>query len=334
MRALFAFVFLIAFSPVAMAEPAPDSCTGKDLIAAMPVETRAALFDRAAAAPFHQGLFWKATKGQQTITLAGTFHLDDPRLDPITESLTPHLLAATTLMVEAGPEEERQLKNAIATSPDLLVLSSTTLPELLSDEDWKRLSKALNDRGFPSLIAAKLQPWYVSAMLGIPGCLNIKSAKPMGLDARLIQKATEAQIPIQPLEPFDTVFRIFQSIPLQDQIEMIRYDLEFEANGADLFSTIKNLYFQEKIWAIWELQQMQSEESGLKTDETVAMEQLTEQTLLTSRNAQWIPELERAASTGPVFAAFGALHLPGEDGVLYLLKTAGWTITPLELPPQ
>jgi hypothetical protein len=32
---------------------------------------------------------------------------------------------------------------------------------------------------------------------------------------------------------------------------------------------------------------------------------------------------------GPVFAAFGALHLSGDQGVLALLQSAGFTITAL-----
>mgnify|MGYP002652706691 CR=1 FL=1 len=39
-------------------------------------------------------------------------------------------------------------------------------------------------------------------------------------------------------------------------------------------------------------------------------------------------EVAKARGRGkPVVAAFGALHLPGKDGVLRLLERDGWTIT-------
>jgi uncharacterized protein YbaP (TraB family) len=41
-----------------------------------------------------------------------------------------------------------------------------------------------------------------------------------------------------------------------------------------------------------------------------------EQILIADRNRAWIPVLTGAAQEGPVFAAFGALHLSGEAGVL------------------
>ena len=57
-----------------------------------------------------------------------------------------------------------------------------------------------------------------------------------------------------------------------------------------------------------------------------------EEALMISRNRAWIPVIEEAAAQGPVVAAFGALHLSGEDGVLNLLAKDGWTVTPLALP--
>jgi uncharacterized protein YbaP (TraB family) len=52
--------------------------------------------------------------------------------------------------------------------------------------------------------------------------------------------------------------------------------------------------------------------------------------LITGRNRAWmavmVPELER----GGVFAAFGALHLPGTEGVVELLRQRGFTVTRVE----
>jgi len=50
-----------------------------------------------------------------------------------------------------------------------------------------------------------------------------------------------------------------------------------------------------------------------------------------SRNRAWIPVLTQAASEGPAFAAFGALHLSGAEGVLNLLKAEGFTLEELAL---
>jgi uncharacterized protein YbaP (TraB family) len=51
-----------------------------------------------------------------------------------------------------------------------------------------------------------------------------------------------------------------------------------------------------------------------------------EDALMVQRNQAWIPVLTRAAADGPVLAAFGALHLSGDQGVLALLQAEGFTL--------
>ncbi len=58
---------------------------------------------------------------------------------------------------------------------------------------------------------------------------------------------------------------------------------------------------------------------------------LMETLLMTERNRAWIPVIEAAAEDGPVLAAFGALHLSGETGVLALLEREGFTLQRLDL---
>ena len=56
---------------------------------------------------------------------------------------------------------------------------------------------------------------------------------------------------------------------------------------------------------------------------------LIDQAMISYRNAAWVPVLEKAAQKGPILAAFGALHLPGDAGVLALMAQNGWTIQAL-----
>lgn len=51
--------------------------------------------------------------------------------------------------------------------------------------------------------------------------------------------------------------------------------------------------------------------------------------LLDNRNKNWIPEITRLAKEKPSFFGVGALHLPGENGVIKLLRKAGFSVTPV-----
>lgn len=51
--------------------------------------------------------------------------------------------------------------------------------------------------------------------------------------------------------------------------------------------------------------------------------------LIDRRNADWLTKLPTIFNDGPTFVAVGALHLPGEKGVLEGLRRLGYTVTPL-----
>lgn len=51
---------------------------------------------------------------------------------------------------------------------------------------------------------------------------------------------------------------------------------------------------------------------------------------IVKRNQKWIPVIAELIQKKSAFIAVGAAHLPGEEGVLHLLKESGYTITPVE----
>jgi len=51
--------------------------------------------------------------------------------------------------------------------------------------------------------------------------------------------------------------------------------------------------------------------------------------LVYSRNRRWMQSLQFVLRTKPTLIAVGAGHLPGEQGMLTLLKKAGFTLKPV-----
>lgn len=51
---------------------------------------------------------------------------------------------------------------------------------------------------------------------------------------------------------------------------------------------------------------------------------------IVKRNQKWIPIISELIQKKSTFIAVGAAHLPGKEGVLNLLKEAGYTIKPIE----
>lgn len=310
---------------------AQATCAGQDLLAALPAPERAALTAAAEAAPFARGNEWLARRGEDRVVVVGTYHLDDPRHDATLARLLPHLAGATALLVEAGPEEEAALKHRLAKEPQLMLITSgPTLPELLPPETWESLTKALRDRGVPPFMGAKLQPWYLSMLLSVPVCGLDEAAGARGLDGRLIEAAAAQGVPVRALEPYDTVFHIFDRMPQRDQLSMVTSALAMEPQSEDLAATLAASYFAGESRLIWEFLRAQSLTLPGQTPAQVAAEFATmEEVMIAARNRAWVPVIEAAAAEGPVLAAFGALHLSGEEGVLNLLTRAGFTVAPL-----
>ena len=169
----------------------------------------------------------------------------------------------------------------------------------------------------------------VAGLLALP---MAQAATSKGLDGQIIDAATTAGVPIKALEPFDTVFQIFGGLSVADQLSMIHSTLAMEELGADYAVTLADTYFSQDARAIWEFTKLQSlAVPGATPDQVNGEFARMEEALMSKRNRSWIPVIAAAANQGPVFAAFGALHLSGQDGVLALLEREGFTLTRLTL---
>jgi uncharacterized protein YbaP (TraB family) len=324
-------IVALLFLGLFFAGPLRAACTGQNLIAALPPGQRAELVQAADAVPFSKGNLWRAIRQGQEITLVGTYHLDDPRHDVTIARLESALDAATTLLVEAGPAEEAALRAHIAAHPERLQnTSGPSLAQALRAPDWLRLSDALIKRGVKPLFAARLQPWFLSSLLAVPTCQLGDASKVNGLDRRLMNMAGGRGLPVQALEPYDTIFSIFDSFSAEDQLAMLLQTLDTDSVNDDMAVTVSDSYFNGQSRQFWELTRLQQMTlSGATQAEADRQIQMVEEALLTRRNLAWVPVMTRAAANGPVVAAFGALHLSGEHGVLNLLVRQGWDVLPL-----
>ncbi|QYK40780.1 MAG: TraB/GumN family protein [Paracoccaceae bacterium] len=332
-----AFRRLAATALLALALPAVAigaECAGQDMIAALPADERAALERVAQAVPYPQGNLWRATRDGQTVTILGTYHLDDPRHAATVETVTPDLAAATRLLVEAGPDQEAELMEYVGRNTSLILLpDGQSLPDLLPPDDWETLSQAMRARGLPGFMAARFRPWYISVLLAVPPCAMPAATLGDGLDKRLIDIATARGLPVEALEPFDTAFRIFETMPMEAQIGMIRSSLALEPRAEDQMATLAAAYFRQDSRVIWEFLRRVTLDLPGQTPEAVEADfAAMEEALMNGRNRAWIPVIEAAAADGPVFVAFGALHLSGHEGVLALLDRGGWRLERLPLP--
>jgi uncharacterized protein YbaP (TraB family) len=213
-----------------------------------------------------------------------------------------------------------------------------TLPERMSAAEWSALWQAMQARGMPAVVTSRLRPWYVSVVLAVSPCMlrDIKAAGDTGgLDHQLIARARASGVAIRALEPWDTVFGLFAGMTPKEEIDMIRAAMPAAEYADDYTVTLTEAYFSGDSWLIWEFGRQDAyRNSGLSRAEVDDQMRLAQDKLMDQRNRAWIAPIETAAAEAArlhkgIVVGFGALHLPGESGVLSLLQQRGWTISPI-----
>jgi len=318
-------------SVVLLTHPAHAACDGTDLRTALTSDEQARLLTELDGTPYPIGNHWRATKGDSVVHLIGTMHLSDPRLDGPAERLRPVIEAADLLLLEMTSEDEEELQTRLASDPAFLLMADTTLPEILSDPEWQQMSDALSARGMPPFVAARFQPWYVSMLLAIPPCASLQDLSAGGMDARLQDIAKGADVPRAALEDAASIFMAFAEQPRDVQVQMMLSALVDPDVSEDLFATLLASYFDENHAESWAVSAILAERySPIDPTEAEAVMNTLTQKLLIDRNLAWIPVIVGAAEENDtIVAAFGAAHLPGEDGVLNLLAEEGFTLEQL-----
>ncbi|WP_264210482.1 TraB/GumN family protein [Leisingera thetidis] len=317
------FCVLILLLPAALRA----ACTGTDLRTTLPAEGLARIEARAAAAPFAEGNHWIARRGARTVHVIGTLHISDPRMEGITAGLAPVVRQADLLLMEASPADKAAFEDELGRTPSLMLITEgPTLIDRLPPQEWESLAAKARQHGVRPWMAAKMRPWFLALSMAVPPCVLRQKDFKNGLDQRLAAEAEQAGVPIRSLEDPMAVIRMMDGDPLEEQVRQLRAFTALLGGGEDAFSTTAEAYFDEQPLQALYL----SEQEFLHSDALTAQERQelwtdAMQELLDQRNQAWIPVIEAAAGNRIVVAA-GALHLPGENGVLNLLQQQGYTL--------
>ena len=315
------------------AQPAVAACVAPDVRDRL---TDAELADVAAevrATPNAEGLFWSATRGPDRLSIVGTMHLFDPRFDQMLRQLDPLLRNADLLLLEAGPEEEARMAAALSKDRSLLLLPEDApgLSERMDPATYTALGEALAARGVPPEAADRMQPWYLALTLGIPACAmaDLVAGK-KGIDARLAERAAALDLPVEAIEPWDTLFDLMSSDPIDAQIAALEAALMPQDLATEMHSTLLDSYFAGDVAEILALNRVVSRRTpGMTPEEVDAEFARMKAELITGRNRAWVLSIADEMDKGDTAVlAVGAAHLPGDAGLLALLERDGWTVTP------
>ncbi len=341
-RLIWIVLSLFLWPQLAAAQSAGQSaagCAGTDLLAELKTAHPAAhagLFRRAHAVANGRGKFWRVSR-PETINavppsyLFGTFHDTGIARRPLDPTVARALAAARLMLVELTEEEQARLQARVAGDRDFIIdIEQTGLTGRLTAAERAVVERKLAANGLTLAIADKLRPWMLFSFLAVPQCMlrEMQQGQPL-LDSLLMSKAAEAGIPVAGLETYEQALGGFAAIPTDTMNEILLEGLRGLSDEEDFRRTSVGLYLLGEIAALWEFSvQNTAKTTGMARSRAIYAQFAA--ALLDARNRAWMDVLVPQLEMGGVFAAFGALHLPGEAGVIELLRARGFEVTRLD----
>lgn len=258
-------------------------------------------------------LLWKVEGPNiQPSYVYGTFHIlpEDDFL--LTDKVKTAFKSCDQLAMELDmddPNLQTEMFKYIA------MKDGNTLDKFLSPEELDTLNawvQSATGMGIENMLTWK--PFMVSTMI-INRFIKGKTAS---FELVFTQMAMEAKKEIFGLESIQDQLSIFDKISYQEQADDLREMMKNEDAFKDLNEEMITLYQSEDIAGIYQI--MESYLDGESEMELMLLE----------RNRNWIPRIAELAKDKSTFIGVGAGHLGGEEGLVNLLKQAGYTLTPVK----
>jgi uncharacterized protein len=311
---------------------AAEACRGVDMLAetkARDPELYAKIMAAADATKNGNALLWKIERpGTPASYLFGTVHLTDERVTRLSPGVQLALKESKTIALEVSDLSEAATTKVIAKSAPLVIYTDgRRLDGLLSDSEYDTVKNVINRSGMPADLAALFKPWIVTMIMSVSDCERQKVQEGAKvLDMQLAELGKARGLDVVGLETIPEQLKALASVPEEQQLKMLRASLKFADRTNDLMETLVRLYVDRKIGAAIPFQIAIARQVGVGDDAYAGFQQK----LLVERNVKMSQSAAPLLEKGGTFIAVGALHLPGEKGLVALLREAGYTVTAIE----
>jgi len=265
-----------------------------------------------------EGLYWRISQdGRDAGFLLGTIHSEDPRVVDFSEAFIAELKSCQVFAMEMVPD----LPTLKKLTEYMHYQDSDQLLTLLGQERFDRAMQALSGYQVPNDWKSRMKVWAVMMTLSVP-------APETGffMDLSLSLRAAGSGLKVIGLETLEEQLQFLEQMPLEYQIELLDHALADYQRVAEVHEEMVQVYLQNSLAALETLSAQQfavldPEITRYFTDLGIA-----------ARNRQMVVNALPQLAENCVFIAVGALHLGGEDGLINLLREAGYELTALPLP--
>jgi uncharacterized protein len=256
-------------------------------------------------------LLWKVTTERGAINyIFGTIHSDDERVLQLKPAVQAAFAGSERLLLEIAVTPEGVLDMMAR----LYRRDNSELKQDLPAPLYAQTVAAFKARGLEEAWLNRLTVWGAALSLMIPQSTGLV------LDLHLQTQMQARDKPVLGLETVESQLAVFADLDKESQIRMLSMALEELQRLEQTTEQMIRYYLREDIAAIAGMEQ------EFHTGENRAfMERLMDR-LVDQRNRRMVQAMQAHLQTGQTFIAIGALHLPGENGIVNLLQKAGYKV--------
>lgn len=263
----------------------------------------------------NKSLLWKVSgKGlAKPSYLFGTIHIICPDDYLWTPAMQKALNASARVAFELDMDDPLM---SMEVAKGMMLPPGKTLKDFYTEAEYQQLKAVVDSNaGMPMEMLKMLKPFAVMSLLASK---SVSCSQPDSYEGNIMKAVAQRKTEIVGLEAVQDQIDVFEKMNTDSTAKML---LSVARDLDDLktqFGAMIAAYKQQDLPALY---QLIITSPDYKDDLN---------TLLFDRNRKWIPVIARLCKARPTFVAVGAGHLWGDEGVISLLRKAGYTVVPVK----
>ncbi len=274
--------------------------------------------------PLEKALLWEISGPgvSKPSFLYGTIHIINSKDFFLPKGTMSAFDAAKKVIFEIDMKEMSDISKLMGMMNKIFMKDNKTLKDLVTDDEYKMIGDHFQKMGLPIFMLERMKPMFLTVFAyGDMDPSGLKNGNMKSYEMEFMEMAKNTNKVTAGLESIDFQIGLFDEIPYDAQAKMLVDAIKSSGitGKDDEFQKMTDMYVTQDIHA---MVNMISEEGS-----SVAG---FEDKLLVGRNKTWIPMIIDEAKKGQTFFAVGAGHLGGPQGVIHLLRKAGYKMTPVK----
>jgi len=267
---------------------------------------------------FARSSVWSVSDGRTTLYIGGTVHLLRSADYPLPHEFDRAYERSDYLVFETDIAAVRSDAFAAALMKKMLLPRDKTLKTVLAPATYRILQEYLSSEHYPQTMFEHLQPWGV--MLTLTQLqLEKYGIDQSGVDAYYGERAIREGKPCRFFETPEEQIDIITTIGAGEEDAMILQTIEEMKMLPEMMT-----------WMVRDWREGNMHRIHKELVETMEQESpQTYRTILSGRNEQWLLKLAALMDEGKTgLILVGAMHLPGNGGLLERLRRLGYRVEP------